>query len=110
MYRRFRANRGVIPTSVNVLRALSSGRIKRLASVSQLLESDTTFRQFFEGESSLLPRFFEDRIRSHLGPLWEALPAGALVHDPNAYLKATSATSATSGNGLEVMAQAALRT
>ena len=96
MYRRFRANRGVIPTSVNVLRALSSGRIKRLTKVSGLLESDTTFRGFFEGESNLLPGFFEHRLRSQLGPLWESLPPGALMHDPNAYLKATAGTAATS--------------
>ena len=109
MYRRFRANRGVIPTSVNVLRALSSGRIKRLSKVSGLLESDATFRGFFEGESSLLPDFFESRLRSQLGPLWESLPPGALMHDPNAYLKATSgisATAVTSGNSSKVMGQA----
>ena len=28
-----------------------------------------------------------NRIRRQLGPLWDALPEGALMHDPNAYLK-----------------------
>ena len=33
-----------------------------------------------------MPAFFEARIRRDLGPLWDALPAGALDHDPYAYL------------------------
>ena len=32
-----------------------------------------------------------DRLKRDLGPLWEYLPAGALNHDPNAYLKKVDA-------------------
>jgi hypothetical protein len=46
-----------------------------------------TIRRFIEGESSELPKFYENRVRESLGPLWEALPEGALTHDQNTYLK-----------------------
>ena len=48
---------------------------------------DIPIRRFIEGESSELPKFYENRIRESLGPLWAALPEGALMHDQNAYLK-----------------------
>jgi hypothetical protein len=43
--------------------------------------------RFIEGQSSELAKFCENRVRESLGPLWEALPEGALMHDQNAYLK-----------------------
>jgi len=44
-------------------------------------------RGFMEGEDDRLPAFYEARIRRDLGHLHPHLPAGALMHDPNAYLK-----------------------
>ena len=38
----------------------------------------------------MLPEFYAQRIRSELGPAYHFLPEGALVHDPNAYLHATT--------------------
>ena len=40
-----------------------------------------------DGETDQLPAFYSDRIKQDLGPLHQHLPAGALMHDPNAYLK-----------------------
>jgi hypothetical protein len=75
---------------MNVVRGISSegfGRIKYFGTVRQRLDTDLEFRRFFEQESDVVPRFYVDRVRRELGPLWEWLPAGALEHDPNAYLK-----------------------
>ena len=52
----------------------------------RMLREDQGMRAYYEGESSVLPAFFEARIRSDLGALWDALPPGALDHDPYAYL------------------------
>lgn len=89
--RRFNANRGSIPKWMNVMRAISSeglGRVRYHSTIRGLLDRDHTVRNFFEGESPTVPRFYQDRVRHDLGSLWGALPAGALEHDPNAYLKA----------------------
>ena len=94
--RRLRANKGIIPKWMNVLRAVSSegfGRIRYHTAIRGLLDSDHEVRRYFEGESFQLPKFYEDRIRRSLGPLWEALPTGAITHDPNAYLKASQAVT-----------------
>lgn len=90
--RRLQANRSVIPKWMNALRAVSSegfGRIRYHTTIRQLLESDTTVRGFLEGESTTLPKFYEDQIRKDLGLLWETLPAGTLMHDQNAYLNSS---------------------
>ena len=42
-------------------------------------------RAFFEGETRDLPARFAATIRSHLGPLWDWLPEGALTHDPDTF-------------------------
>jgi hypothetical protein len=89
--RRFRANRGGIPRFLNVMRAISSegkGRIEHFHRLRDKLETDRSFRNFFEGETDRIPSFYTDRVRRDLGPLWEFLPDGALQHDPRAYLKA----------------------
>ena len=89
--RRFEANRGAIPRWMNAVRALSSegsGRIRYDSTIRRLLDSDTPLRRFFEGETTDLPPFYTDQVRSDLGPLWAELPEGALSHDPNAYLRA----------------------
>jgi hypothetical protein len=84
--RRFVANSGVTKW-LNLVRARSSRRAKFQAKVRELLHTDPGVRRFFDGESDRLPEFYAERVRGSLGPLWEALPAGALMHDPNAYLK-----------------------
>lgn len=88
--RRLQANRGTLPRVLNTVRALSSegaGRIRYDSQVRRLLDSDLSLRRFFEGESSVLPAFYTEQVRRDLGPYWDALPAGALDHDPNAYLR-----------------------
>ena len=43
-----------------------------------------------EGETDKLPEFYAQRIRKELGPAYHFLPEGALSHDPNGYLHATT--------------------
>jgi hypothetical protein len=90
MFHRQRANRSLIPKWMNFVRGISSegqGRIKYYTRVRRRLETDVEFRRFFEQETDVVPRFYVDRVRRELGPLWEWLPAGAMEHDPNAFLK-----------------------
>lgn len=90
--RRFQAIRERIPRWMNVLRALSSeglGRIRYYRTVRRLLDDDRHVRAYFEGETTMLPPFFRDRVRRDLGALWDWLPPGALEHDPLAYLKSS---------------------
>jgi hypothetical protein len=89
--RRFHAIKATIPRWMNVVRAISSegfGRIRYYGEVRRRLVSDRKFRDYFEGESTVIPSFFLRKMREDLGPLWDWLPAGAVAHDPNAYLKA----------------------
>lgn len=88
--RRLAANEGLLTRSLNFIRAVSTegfGRIRHDATIRRLLDSDVSVRRFFESETPAVPAFYADRVRRDLGPLWEWLPAGALDHDPNAYLK-----------------------
>lgn len=88
--KRGKANKGMIPRWMNVVRAVSSegfGRIKYHGEVRRRLETDRPFRRYFEQETTELPQFYMDLARRDLGPLWEWLPDGAMEHDPNAYLK-----------------------
>ncbi len=87
---RLMANRRSVPRWMNVVRAVSSegaGRFRYHRKIRELLATDAKFRKYFEGESTVLPGFYESQVRKDLGPLWSLLPAGALDHDPNAYLK-----------------------
>jgi hypothetical protein len=73
------------------VRAMSSegyGRLNYYKHVRGLLDSDASVRRYFAAETDTLPAFYEDRIKHDLGPFWNQLPAGALKHDPNAYLNA----------------------
>lgn len=91
VWRRFRSNRGPIPKWLNVVRARSSeynGRVRHHAVVRGLMDSDPSVRKFFNGDTTRVPEFYIDRIRSDLGALWPSLPTGGLEHDPCAYLKA----------------------
>jgi len=97
--RRFQSIKARIPRWMNVVRAVSSegfGRIKYYGEVRRQLVEDRKFRDFFEGESETIPRFYVDRMRRDLGPLWEWLPQGCVEHDPRAYLKADGAARLTS--------------
>ncbi len=97
--RRLSANGGLLTRSLNFVRAVSSegfGRIRYDSAVRSLLASDASVRRFFEGESKAVPTFYANQVRRDLGGLWDWLPAGALDHDPNAYLKAQSAAPAVS--------------
>jgi hypothetical protein len=88
--RRITATAGAIPKWMNVVRAMSSegwGRIRYHATIRRLLDTDRSVRNFMEGDTDQLPGFYADRIRRDLGPLRWHLPAGAMMHDPIAYLK-----------------------
>ncbi len=106
---RFRANRTTIPKWMNVVRAISSegfGRLKYYTEVRRRLDTDFPFRRYFEQESDQLPEFFVDRVRRELGALYEWLPAGALDHDPHAYLKAEEAEGAVGAVAIAGMRRA----
>jgi hypothetical protein len=90
MLRRFRATSGVLARGMNALRAVSTegfGRLRYYREIRRRLDADRQFRAYFEQETSELPRFYVDLVRKDLGRLWGWLPAGALCHDPYAYLK-----------------------
>jgi len=94
IWRRLNANRGFIPKTMNVVRAVSSegkGRIRFYTGIRERLRTDRAFRDYYEGETDVLPQFFIDRVRHDLGPMWDHLPEGALEHDPYAYLKSSTA-------------------
>jgi hypothetical protein len=88
--RRIVATRAFIPRWLNVVRAVSTegyGRIRYYRQIQRLLHSDPQFRGFFEQETEIVPRFYTDRIRKDLGPIWDSLPEGAHQHDQNAFLR-----------------------
>ena len=94
--RRLLANGGAIPRWMNVVRAISSegwGRIRYHTDVRRLLDEDRDVRRFMEGESDRLPGFYARRITGDLGALNQYLPDGALMHDPNAYLRSSAAAA-----------------
>ena len=98
IWRRFMAIKPAIPRLMNVVRAVSSegfGRIKYYSEVRRRLDADRPFRDYFEGETTTLPDFFQERIKRDLGPLFYWLPKGAVHHDPNAYLKTQQASGLT---------------
>ena len=103
IWRRLKANRGGIPRVLNFVRAVSSeghGRIQYYTMIRDHLKTDSKFRDYFEGESKVLPQFYIDRVRKDLGPMWEFLPDGALEHDPYAYLASERATNGAAGKEL----------
>ena len=90
---RYRAARGARPSWlkwVNVLRARSSegmGRLQNFMQLRGLIETSPAIRRYWEGESTELPSYYSDWIKRDLGPFWSWLPAGAMEHDQNAYMK-----------------------
>lgn len=96
IFNRIKANKATIPRWMNVVRAVSSegfGRIKYHTEVRRRLDGDRQFRSYFEQETAELPQFYLDLARRDLGPLWEWLPQGGMLHDPNAYLKSVTTGS-----------------
>ena len=88
--RRVRDNTSLMARVLNLVRAVSSegfGRIRNDMELRRRFDSDVELRHFFEGESSALPAYYRNRVRSDLGAFWEMLPSGGLEHDPNAYLR-----------------------
>jgi hypothetical protein len=95
--RRLGATAGAIPKWMNVVRAMSSegwGRIAYHRTIRRLLDEDASVRGFMEGETERLPDFYARRIAQDLGPMHRHLPPGALMHDPNAYLKSSGGAAA----------------
>ncbi len=94
--RRYRANQGMIPSWMNVVRSVSSegfGRINYYNKVRRHLDSDPQMQRYFHGETTEIPHFYLERARGSLGPFYQYLPEGALHHDQNAYLKSAGARS-----------------
>jgi hypothetical protein len=88
--KRMIATKAFIPRWMNVVRAISAegfGRVRYNKQILELLNSDTKFRDYFEQETTVLPKFYLNSIEADLGPLWNWLPDGAVYHDHYAYLK-----------------------
>ena len=89
LYRRMKATPYFTSKWMNFMRAISSegyGRLRFYNKIRKNLIEDHEFRDYFEGESQKLPKFYSDIIQKDLGIWWEWLPEGAIQHDPNAYL------------------------
>jgi hypothetical protein len=94
--RRIPATAEPIPKWLNVMRAISSegfGRLKYHTMMRKLLDTDRSVRAFFEGDTTELPEFYRARIERELGPLYQHLHEGALMHDQNAYLNSQTPDS-----------------
>ena len=94
IYRRFMATSHFTSRWMNFMRAISSegyGRIRFYKNIRKNLIEDRDFRKYFEGESQELPAFYKNIIKGDLGAWWRWLPAGALEHNPNAYLEKAKA-------------------
>lgn len=92
--RRIPATRTMIPKWMNVIRSISSegfGRIAYHTMMRGLLDTDPAVRGFMEGETTELPEFYSNRIKTELGSLYQHLPEGGLMHDQNAYLHSEAA-------------------
>jgi hypothetical protein len=90
IYRRFASATQRETRWLNLVRGLSQeglGRLRHHRRVRELLVSDRAFRDYFEGESTVLPQFYVDLIKRSLGSWYERLPEGALWHDHLAYSK-----------------------
>ncbi|MFV1981590.1 MAG: radical SAM protein, partial [Rhodothermia bacterium] len=85
-----KAGNATVPRFLNLVRAVSSegfGRIRYHTELRRLLDEDREVRDYWDGKTTDIPRFYVDWIKRDLGPFWDWLPEGALYHDPNAYLK-----------------------
>lgn len=84
MLRRWTANRGTTRW-VNLIRSRSSGRAKFQRTMHEALLTDPSMRRFFDGVTREIPSFYVSRVIRGLGPLWEALPRSALLHEQNTF-------------------------
>ena len=89
MLSRWVANRGATRW-VNLVRSYSSKRAKFQDQMTKAMKSDLAMKAIFDGTSRELPSFYQQRVIRSLGPLWDALPQGAIMHDETAYLKTTA--------------------
>lgn len=92
MAKRFKANRGALARWLNVVRGVSSegsGRLNHYRQLRRRFDTDDELSGFFSRKTDRLPAFYVDTVRAELGSLWKWLPAGAMEHDPNSYLKAS---------------------
>jgi hypothetical protein len=105
---RFGANSGSFATGgMNFVRAVSSegfGRIKYHKKIRHMLDSDPSLKLFFKGQTTSIPSFYADRVKSDLGSFWELLPEGAIEHEPNAYLMSQNGAAAEAATTTEAMA------
>jgi hypothetical protein len=91
--RRIPATPTAIPKWMNVVRAMSSegwGRIDYHTQIRKLIDTDRSVRAYLDGETTVLPEFYHNRIRHDLGPMYQYLPEGAIYHDPTAYLSSVA--------------------
>ncbi len=103
---RYRANRGVLPSFMNVVRAVSNegtGRVRYYSAMRRLFDTDEQIQRYHRSETTDVPEFYQGRIRRILGPFFEHLPSGALLHDQNAYLR--SSQQVTVGTGFSLSAK-----
>ena len=94
IWRRLTANGLGTVGLFNLFRGVTTGRPKYQTAMARMMRTDSGMRAFFEGESRIIPDFFQARMRRDLGSLWDALPAGALDYDPCAYLNSELAAVA----------------
>ena len=90
IWNRFIETKTTFPKALNFVRAVSTegfGRMRFYREIRRRLDEDRQFRDFFEGETTVIPEFYIDMMKKDLGPLWEWLPEGAIYHDQNAYYK-----------------------
>lgn len=90
IWNRFVETKTTFPKALNFVRAVSTegfGRMKFYREIRRRLDEDRQFRDFFEGETTIIPEFYINMMKKDLGPLWEWLPEGAMYHDQNAYYK-----------------------
>jgi hypothetical protein len=91
--RRIPATPTAIPKWMNVVRAMSSegwGRIDYHTKIRKLIDTDRSVRAYLDGETTVLPEFYHNRIRHDLGPMYQYLPEGSIYHDPTAYLSSVA--------------------
>ncbi len=96
--RRLRATTGFHTRWYSALRAATNKKVEYYNKLHGQLRAGGQLRAFFEGETKTLPDFFTDKIRRDLGPFWEALPHGALMHDHMAYLASQSTANEPRAN------------
>jgi len=89
IFKRAKANKSFITKSLNFVRSISSegyGRIRFYKKIQHMLKHDKATRDYFEGDSQILPKFYGDIIKNDLGYMFKWLPEGAIYHDHLAYL------------------------